>query len=72
MEKMGSAKNWGIFDMNGRADFSAACLSTRKSTEPPLISRRQNGSWLFFKRELEDVSISEDFSVGIGGWTAVY
>ena len=65
MEKMGSAKNWGIFDMMGGGLFSSLFKHSKTDRASADIEEAKR-QLAVFKRELEDVSISEDFSVGIG------
>ena len=65
MEKMGSAKNWGIFDMMGGGLFSSLFKHSKIDRASADIEEAKR-QLAVFKRELEDVSISEDFSVGIG------
>lgn len=65
MEKMGSAKNWGIFDMMGGGLFSSLFKHSKIDRASADIEEAKR-HLAVFKRELEDVSISEDFSVGIG------
>lgn len=65
MEKMGSAKNWGIFDMMGGGLFSSLFKHSKIDRDSADIEEAKR-QLAVFKRELEDVSISEDFSVGIG------
>ena len=64
-EKMGSAKNWGIFDMMGGGLFSSLFKHSKIDRASADIEEAKR-QLAVFKRELEDVSISEDFSVGIG------
>ena len=64
-EKMGSAKNWGIFDMMGGGLFSSMFKHSKIDRASADIEEAKR-QLAVFKRELEDVSISEDFSVGIG------
>lgn len=64
-EKMGSAKNWGIFDMMGGGLFSSLFKHSKIDRASADIKEAKR-QLAVFKRELEDVSISEDFSVGIG------
>ena len=63
--KMGSAKNWGSFDMMGGGLFSSLFKHSKidRASADTEEAKRQLA---VFKRELEDVSISEDFSVEIG------
>ena len=63
--KMGSAKNWGIFDMMGGGLFSSLFKHSKIDRASADIEEAKR-QLAVFKRELEDVSISEDFSVGIG------
>ena len=65
MEKMGSAKNWGIFDMMGGGLFSSLFKHSKIDRASADIEEAKR-QLAVFKRELEDVSISEDFSVVIG------
>ena len=65
MEKMCSAKNWGIFDMMGGGLFSSLFKHSKIDRASADIEEAKR-QLAVFKRELEDVSISEDFSVGIG------
>lgn len=65
MEKMGSEKNWGIFDMMGGGLFSSLFKHSKIDRASADIEEAKR-QLAVFKRELEDVSISEDFSVGIG------
>ena len=65
MEIMGSAKNWGIFDMMGGGLFSSLFKHSKIDRASADIEEAKR-QLAVFKRELEDVSISEDFSVGIG------
>ena len=62
---MGSAKNWGIFDMMGGGIFSSLFKHSKIDRASADIEEAKR-QLAVFKRELEDVSISEDFSVGIG------
>ena len=64
-EKMGSAKNWGIFDMMGGGLFSSMFKHSKFDRASAYIEEAKR-QLAVFKRELEDVSISEDFSVEIG------
>ena len=64
-EKMGSAKNWGIFDMMGGGLFSSLFKHSKIDRASADIEEAKR-QLAVFKRDLEDVSISEDFSVGIG------
>lgn len=64
-EKMGSAKNWGIFDMMGGGLFSSLFKHSKIDRASADIEEAKR-QLAVFKRELEDVSISENFSVGIG------
>ena len=64
-EKMGRAKNWGIFDMMGGGLFSSLFKHSKIDRASADIEEAKR-QLAVFKRELEDVSISEDFSVGIG------
>ena len=64
-EKIGSAKNWGIFDMMGGGLFSSLFKHSKIDRASADIEEAKR-QLAVFKRELEDVSISEDFSVGIG------
>ena len=64
-EKMGSAKNWGIFDMMGGGLFSSLFKHSKIDRASADIEEAKR-QLAVFKRELEDVSISEEFSVGIG------
>ena len=64
-EKMGSAKNWGIFDMMGGGLFSSLFKHSKIDRASADIEEAKR-QLAVFKRELEDVSISEDFSVEIG------
>ena len=61
MEKMGSAKNWGIFDMMGGGLFSSLFKHSKIDRASADIEEAKR-QLAVFKRELEDVSISEDFS----------
>lgn len=63
--KMGSAKNWGIFDMMGGGLFSSLFKHSKIDRASADIEEAKR-QLAVFKRELEDVSISEDFSVEIG------
>ena len=63
--KMGSAKNCGIFDMMGGGLFSSLFKHSKIDRASADIEEAKR-QLAVFKRELEDVSISEDFSVGIG------
>ena len=65
-EKMGSAKNWGIFDMMGGGLFSSLFKHSKIDRASADIEEAKR-QLAVLKKELEDVSISEDFSVGIGG-----
>ena len=64
-EKMGSAKNWGIFDMMGGGLFSSLFKHSKIDRASADIEEAKR-QLAVLKKELEDVSISEDFSVGIG------
>ena len=64
-EKMGSAKNWGIFDMMGGGLFSSLFKHSKIDRASADIEEAKRQLAVLIK-ELEDVSISEDFSVGIG------
>ena len=64
-EKMGSAKNWGIFDMMGGGLFSSLFKHSKIDRASADIEEGKR-QLAVLKKELEDVSISEDFSVGIG------
>ena len=64
-EQLNSAKNWGIFDMMGGGLFSSLFKHSKIDRASADIEEAKR-QLAVFKRELEDVSISEDFSVGIG------
>ena len=64
-EKMGSAKNWGIFDMMGGGLFNSLFKHSKIDRASADIEEAKR-QLAVLKKELEDVSISEDFSVGIG------
>ena len=64
-QKRGGAKNWGIFDMMGGGLFSSLFKHSKIDRASADIEEAKR-QLAVFKRELEDVSISEDFSVGIG------
>lgn len=63
--KMGSAKNWGIFDMMGGGLFSSLFKHSKIDRASADIEEAKR-QLAVFEKELEDVFISEDFSLGIG------
>ena len=65
MEKMGSAKNGGIFEMMG-GGLSSSLFKHSKIDRASADIEEAKRQLAVLKKELEDVSISEDFSVGIG------
>ena len=66
-EKLGSAKNWGIFDMLGGGMISSmvnhSCMDD--ASEDMEEAKRKLAA---FERELKDISISADLSVEMGSF----
>lgn len=64
-EKLGSAKNWGIFDMLGGGMISSMVKHSRMddASEDMEEAKRKLAA---FERELKDISISADLSVEMG------
>ena len=66
-EKLGSAKNWGIFDMLGGGMISSMVKHSRMddASEDMEEAKRKLAA---FERELKDISISADLSVEMGSF----
>ena len=64
-EKLGSAKNWGLFDMLGGGMFSSF-VKHSKMDEASSYMEDAKRSLAAFERELKDVSLSADFSIEVG------
>ena len=66
-EKMGSAKNWGIFDMLGGGMISSMVKHSRMddASEDMEEAKRKLAA---FERELKDISISADLPVEMGSF----
>ena len=64
-EKLGSAKNWGFFDMLGGEMFSSF-VKHSKMDEASSYMEDAKRSLAAFERELKDVSLSADFSIEVG------
>ncbi len=66
-EKLGSAKNWGIFDMLGGGMISSMVKHSRMddASEDMEEAKRKLAA---FGRELKDISISADLSVEMGSF----
>ena len=64
-EKLGSAKNWGLFDMLGGEMFSSF-VKHSKMDEASSYMEDAKRSLAAFERELKDVSLSADFSIEVG------
>lgn len=64
-EKLGSAKNWGLFDMFGGGMLSSF-MKHSKVDDASFYMEEAKRSLSVFERELRDVSVSEDFSIDIG------
>ncbi|HIQ74859.1 MAG TPA: hypothetical protein IAA51_10620 [Candidatus Cottocaccamicrobium excrementipullorum] len=66
-EKLGSAKNWGLFDMLGGGMFSSF-VKHSKMDEASLYMDEAKQKLAAFERELKDVSLSADFSIELGSF----
>ena len=66
-EKLGSAKNWGIFDMLGGGMISSMVKHSGmdEASEDMEEAKRKLAA---FERELKDISISADLSVEMGSF----
>ena len=66
-EELGSAKNWGIFDMLGGGMISSMVKHSRMddASEDMEEAKRKLAA---FERELKDISISADLSVEMGSF----
>ena len=66
-EQLGSAKNWGIFDMLGGGMISSMVKHSRMddASEDMEEAKRKLAA---FGRELKDISISADLSVEMGSF----
>ena len=70
-EKLGSAKNWGIFDMLGGGMISSMVKHSRMddASEDMEEAKRKLAA---FERELKDISISADLSVEMGSFVDTF
>lgn len=66
-EKLGSAKNWGIFDMLGGGMISSMVKHSRMddASEDMEEAKRKLAA---FERELRDISVPADFSLELEGY----
>lgn len=66
-DKLGSAKNWGIFDMLGGGMISTFVKHSKMDDASSYMEEAKH-SLAAFKRELKDVSLSVDLSVELGSF----
>lgn len=66
-EKLGSAKNWGIFDIMGGGLFSSLIKHSRMDDASEYMQDAKR-KLAVFERELKDVNVSEDLSLEVGGF----
>ena len=65
--KLGSAKNWGLFDIFGGGMFSTFVKHSRMDDASSYMEDAKH-SLAVFERELKDVSLSADLSIELGSF----
>lgn len=66
-ERLGSARNWGIFDMLGGGLLSDLAKRSKMNEAAELIDQAKKDLQAF-QRELKDVKVSLDLRMEIGGF----
>lgn len=66
-EKLGSAKNWGLFDIFGGGVFSSFVKQSKMGDASSYMEEAKR-SIATFERELKDVSLSAEFSIEQGSF----
>ena len=66
-EKLGSAKNWGLFDIFGGGVFSTFVKHSRMDDASSYMEDAKH-SLAAFESELKDVSLSADLSIELGSF----
>ena len=66
-DKLGSAKNWGIFDMLGGGMISTFVKHSKMDDASSYMEEAKR-SIATFERELKDISLSADLSIELGSF----
>lgn len=66
-DKLGSARNWGIFDMIGGGMISSLVKHSRMDDASRYMEEAKR-RLCAFEKELEDITISADFSIETGNF----
>lgn len=66
-DKLNSAKNWGLFDMFG-GDFLAGVVKHSKIKDASQYMENAKQNLQIFQRELQDVNLSLNLNMEIGGF----
>lgn len=66
-EKLGSARNWGVYDMLG-GGFISTMIKHSKMNDASMLIEQAKRDLLVFQRELKDIQVALDLRMEVGGF----